>query len=366
MTRGALDGANEGSLMYPFDGPPEDGDTCEVAPGLFWLRMPLDGRPDHVNIWLLEECDGWTVIDCGINNDRTHEIWQRHISGMMKDKPVRQIIATHAHVDHIGYVGRLARQTGAPVTMTLAEFLTGTVRVSEPPERMAEQARRMALSCGCPEDVAERMTLRRRKVRESYSGMPLTYRRTIAGQRLRAGRRDWLISTWGGHSPEMLCMFDEQAGILIAGDQVLTQITPSINVHPTEPRGNPLAQYYQSFTGLKAFPDDTLVLPSHGMPFHGLHRRIDQIRDHHEDRLDKILGFVGAGATPYEVALRTFERAMKSSVARQALSETLAHLHFLVQRQLLIESTDAEGTIRFAPSSIGQQNREDMVATSHH
>lgn len=335
------------ALRFPFAEPPACGMPFEVAPDVYWLRLPLPGRLDHVNNWILRGEDGWTLIDCGLNNTDTTAVWDALFDGFLAGAPVARIIATHAHVDHIGYLGHLVERTGAPLVMTLAEFLTATVRIGEPPERMVEQARQNAQRCGCPPDVVEAMSARRSAVRGSYSGIPLTYRRAIAGQTLRAGGRDWQVMTFGGHSPEMLCLFDPAARILIAGDQVLTQITPSINVHPTEPEGDPLSQFYRSFPELARLPQDTFVLPSHGMPFYGLHARVLEVERHHAARLDKILGFLGEASTPYELSLRTFPAAMTSPVARQAMAEVLAHLHFLRNQGRAASNSDDAGVVHF-------------------
>ena len=323
----------------------------QVANGVNWLRMPLPGRLDHVNLWLLEADDGWTIVDCGLNNEATDGIWRGLFQGMLADRPIRSIILTHSHVDHIGYLGHLTERTGAPITMTIAEYLSGSARIFEPSERMERQAVYTMSRCGCPPDLIEAMVSRRREVRGSYSGIPPYYIRAVAGQTIAAGGRRWEVHTFGGHSPEMLCLYDPTERLLIAGDQVLSQITPSINIFPAEPWGDPLSAFYESFPRLEAFPDDTFVLPSHGRPFYGLHTRISQVREHHQARLAKILSFVEGGATPYEVALKTFARAMAEQVARQALAETLAHLHFLENRGAITATIDDAGVIRYSPAA---------------
>jgi glyoxylase-like metal-dependent hydrolase (beta-lactamase superfamily II) len=340
----------ESELDFPFGQAPDFGVATPVAPGIHWVRLPLQGRPDHVNVWLLEDAAGWTVVDCGLNDARTAGIWEELFAGVLGKRPVRQVVATHAHVDHIGWLGHMVERTGAPLTMTLAEYLTAANRVGEPEERMAEQARVVAHRCGCPPGVAEEMSARRRVVRGAYSGVPLHYRRVMAGDRIAAGGRTWEVHTHGGHSPEMLMLFDPDAHLLIAGDQVLTQITPSINVHPTEPWGDPLELFYRSFPALRALPADTYVLPSHGLPFYGLRARIDQVERHHDARLAKIRGFVTGDTSAYEVALKTFERAMQAPVARQALAETLAHLHYLQNTGQVTATEGADGVVRFSPA----------------
>lgn len=334
-------------LVYPSETPPPGG-VMEIAPGIHWIRMPLPGRLDHVNLWILEDTSGWVLVDVGINNSVTAAVWDHVFNDILLNKPVNRIILTHCHVDHIGFVNQLVERTGAPVIMTMTEYFSAALRIFEPNERMTAQTVFALTRCGCPPQAMEAMLSRRKEVRSSYSGMPPFFLRAQDGDELEIGKRRWRLYTFGGHSPEMLCLFDPQNNVLIAGDQVLSQITPSINVHPADPFGNPLANFYESFPRLLKLPENTFVLPSHGRPFYGLWQRVGQFQQHHEERLSKILSFIDGSATPYELALKTFTHAMETHVARQALAETLAHLHFAERRGSVRSSTDSHGVVHFS------------------
>jgi glyoxylase-like metal-dependent hydrolase (beta-lactamase superfamily II) len=338
--------AQDDEMKFLRENEPQAGEVVEITERIYWLRMPLPGRINHVNNWLMEDDEGWTVIDCGLNNDETAQIWQSLFDGMLSAKPVMRIIVTHAHVDHVGFLGHLVKRTGAPVTMTISEYQTAALRNYESRERMADQSHQAALRGGCPPDVIEAMVSRRGDVRSGYSGVPTTYRRAMNGHEIRMAGRDWTMMTFGGHSPEMLCLYDMASQVLIAGDQVLTHITPSINVHPSEPWGDPLSEFYASFPRLEALAPGALVLPSHGLPFYGLHARVAQFRAHHDSRLQKVLSFVEGKTSAYHVAVRTFPSAMKAPVARQALAEVLAHLHYLEKAGAIL-STSEGGVVYF-------------------
>ena len=58
-------------LRYPYPDVPEPGELIEVAPGVFWLRMALPMRLDHINLYMIETTDGWWIIDTGIAIDPT-------------------------------------------------------------------------------------------------------------------------------------------------------------------------------------------------------------------------------------------------------------------------------------------------------
>ena len=106
---------NESALSYPFaDTLPEPGTAMEVAPGVKWLRMALPFVLDHINLWLLEDGDGWTVVDCGIANDTTRESWERVFANELGGKPVRRVLVTHMHPDHIGLAHWLTERWSTP------------------------------------------------------------------------------------------------------------------------------------------------------------------------------------------------------------------------------------------------------------
>jgi len=57
---------------------------------------------------------------------------------------------------------------------------------------------------------------------------------------------------------------------------------------PGTPDANPLKRFLACLDRLRELPEETLVLPSHGLPFRGLHQRIDFLLDHHQKRLSEI------------------------------------------------------------------------------
>ena len=89
-----------------------------------------------------------------------------------------------------------------------------------------------------------------------------------------------------GHSPQLAGLYAEDLGVLISSDQVLPGISPNVSVRPAEPGTNTLAQFLETLLRFSALPENTLVLPSHKLPFYGLRARVDQIIAHHHERLD--------------------------------------------------------------------------------
>lgn len=111
-------------LSYPFGKKksPTPGTIKEVATGVYWLRMSLPFALDHINLWLLEDEDGWTIIDTGINSNQTREAWEKIAVDFLNNKPVKRIIVTHLHPDHIGLAGWMTEYFNCPLWISKKEY----------------------------------------------------------------------------------------------------------------------------------------------------------------------------------------------------------------------------------------------------
>src|SRR4029453_13807289 len=118
------------------------------------------------------------------------------------------------------------------------------------------------------------------------------------GDVVTIGGRRWHAFPVMGHAPEHACLFCPELNVLISGDQVLPKITTNVSVWPDQPKGNPLQLYLASLGRFRPLPEETLVLPSHGLPFRRLHLRLDFLRHHHEERLAPTMGSGGAPRPP--------------------------------------------------------------------
>ena len=113
----------EPTLRFPLTEPPPFGVPQEVAPGVLWLRLPLPFRLDHINVHLIEDGDGWAVLDTGIGDARTQDIWEAVLAGPLRGRRLTRMIVTHFHPDHVGLAGWLAQRHGLDLWMPRAEYL---------------------------------------------------------------------------------------------------------------------------------------------------------------------------------------------------------------------------------------------------
>ncbi|MFT4521071.1 MAG: glyoxylase-like metal-dependent hydrolase (beta-lactamase superfamily II), partial [Halioglobus sp.] len=273
-------------LKYLFEDAPESGEVKEVAPGILWLRMPLPMELDHINLYLLEDTDGWWIVDTGIAIDPTQELWEKVFEKHLKGKPVKAVVATHYHPDHIGMAGWLVEKWRVPFYMTTGEYFTGLSFSRTTQEHFSWHSEVYLRHCGYTDAQIE-------TAKEHFGGfgpyikpMPTAYRRLADGGALTINGNRWQIVVGSGHSPEHACLYSAAHNILISGDQVIPRITSNVSVSGAEPEGNPLKDWLNSHEHfLDILPDDALVLPAHNTPFYGLHERLRYLIEHHEDHL---------------------------------------------------------------------------------
>ena len=117
----------ENRLHYPLgDQLPAPGDTLEVSPGVFWLRMGLPFALDHINLWLLRDVRdgvvGWTAVDCGIDNPMTRQHWQAVLDQHLQGAPLWRVIVTHMHPDHLGLGHWLCERWQAQLWISFTDY----------------------------------------------------------------------------------------------------------------------------------------------------------------------------------------------------------------------------------------------------
>ena len=339
----------ESQLSYAFGNTlPAVGDVHEVAPGIFWVRMGLPFALDHINLWLLRDEAGWTVVDCGIANDATRSAWENIFATALDGLPIVRVIATHCHPDHVGLSDWLCSRWNAPLWMTTGEYGFARMMSASLPgvdgTAMLPHFQRHGLT-----DAA---MLEQLKGRKSYYPtlvpvVPVSYHRMHDGQKFRIGAHDWRVLTGFGHSPEHASLFCEDLRLLISGDMVLPRISTNVSVFAVEPEASPVQLYLDSLGKYAGLPEDTLVLPSHGKPFRGLHTRIQQLKEHHQERLAEV---AEACATPHsaaEIVPIMFRRPLDAHQLTFAMGEALAHLHKLWFDGLLTREIGTDGIVRF-------------------
>lgn len=325
------------SLASALEKPPE-GVPVEVAPGIAVLRMPMPFALDHINVYLLEDTDGWIVIDTGLDWPKSKAIWQEVLASVFKRKPLKSIIVTHLHPDHIGMAAWLQETTGAPVSMTAGELAQAEALwelTEQPLERTGQHYHRFGMDKELQARMFERGPVYRRLVKHLPKNV------TILGQDdvLEVQGRGWQVRIGRGHSPEHACLWSAQDRILVSGDHVLPNITPNISYLPVGSE-NPLNDYLLSLSDFQGM-DCRMALPAHGLPFMDIDARIRSLRDHHNRLLTQIEAYCDEPRNVLDCTRHLFGQDLPDHQMGFATGEAAAHLVYLVsQGRLNIEEDD--------------------------
>ena len=346
----------ERALHYPLgEQLPHQGRAIELAPGIKWLRMHLPFALNHVNLWLLRDRfqgrDGWSVVDTCIDRPQSRADWESVFENELEGLPLLRVFATHMHPDHTGLAHWLCERWNAPLWMSAADYQTARyaceVVNSFGGERLAEFFRSHGMTD--PRDLAQ-VHERKNYYRNLVPAVPQSYARLTGGASIAIDGHTWRCIAGYGHSPEHMALYCAQRNILISGDMVLPRISTNVSVYEMEPEGDSLTLFLNSIEGFRALPQDTLVLPSHGKPFTGLHTRVDQLQEHHRERLAEVMH--AARQKPvcaYDLLPLLFARQLDLHQTTFALGESVAHLHYLWHAGQLARTRDAQGIWRFAP-----------------
>jgi glyoxylase-like metal-dependent hydrolase (beta-lactamase superfamily II) len=325
--------ANTEGLRYPWDTPPPEGEAIEVAEGVLWMRLPLPMKLDHVNVYALDDGDSWTIVDTGFNSKRGRAIWEGLLGGPLGGKPVARVVVTHHHPDHIGMAGWLQSERGAELVTTRTAWLMARMLTLDVQEVPSEEALAFYRSAGMDNPIYEKRKAERPfNFADVVAPLPLGYSRIRQGDTIRMGARAWDVHIGNGHAPEHATFWSRDDNLVLAGDQILSSISPNIGVYPTEPMADPIAEWLEACERMASLARPKhLVLGGHKLPFTGLPLRMRQLIDNHHGALARLLAYLDTPKSAAECFAPLFKREIGEAEYGLALVESVAHLSHLYQ-----------------------------------
>ncbi len=331
---------------------PATEEITEVAPGVLRMQLPIMFTGlGHVNCYALEDERGFAVVDPGLPGP---DAWDGLLDRLARaDVPLARIhtvVITHSHPDHFGGAARLRDETGADI-LTHASFKLWWERgdgLDDRPSDALDDPDRWSRptpwgtqfqppSDGAINNMRDEM--------RSGDHTPHPTKRVKDGEAVTLAGREWLSMHTPGHTPDHLCLYDPTHGVVLSGDHVLPTITPHIGAMDGM-ADDPLAEFFHALDRMAALPDVSIALPAHGHPFHDLAKRANEIKEHHDGRLQRLRDAsaeLGRPATVHELMQHLFAERAWGSMAE---SETYAHLEHL---RLNHEATSSwsDGLLRY-------------------
>lgn len=325
----------------------------QVRGGLWSVPVPIPHSPLRYTLsYLLISDRDVVVVDPGWDHDAG---WQALTEGLQaagaEVEDVTGIVVTHVHPDHHGLSTRLRPASGAWVAMHPAERDSLPSRIwhdHDSPDLNLDWLRR----CGAPAEIAAELDVTSEAMSQFLA---LTDPDVLLehGDLVPISGRSIRVVWTPGHTPGHLCLYEETEDVLLTGDHVLPRISPHIGLqaHSAAP---PLASYLESLAATADY-DTAEALPAHEHRFQGLAERTRELRDHHAARCQEIIDVLHdlETATAWSVTERlTWSRgwsAVGGMMRRAALSETAAHLDYLIAQDQVIEKPgDATEPVRYS------------------
>ena len=335
------------ALSFPFADIPAPAQAIEVAPGIFWIRMPLPFALNHINLWLMRDGDGWTLVDCGFGIDATLALWEQIFATLLDGKKIHRIIVTHYHPDHVGCAGWLQQRWNCEVWMTETEYLSAHAAVQDGGGDSMDRATELFRRHGLTGERLQSNAVRKNNYKKGVPSLPYSFRRILEGDEIYINGHSWKVIVGRGHAPEHAILYCAASNVMISGDQVLPKITTNVGVWPSQPNGDPLKLFLDSMDKFTGLPGDVLILPSHGPVFRGLHERLAQLKHHHDERLTEVVEACAEPKTAAALLPVLFRRELDAHQVVFAMGEAIAHLNYLMYGGRLTRNENADGVFHF-------------------
>ncbi len=338
-------------MTYPFDETPDNETALEILPGVFWIRMGLPISLNHINVWMIDDGDGWAIVDTGMALPKTQAAWRDVIAKHGKGKPIKRVFVTHYHPDHSGNAGFLAKEFGADLYMSQLEYLTTRAYYAEAAAATADAAPDGVPSpwgklAGFDEDFGGRRSAAGFKM--MMTPLPMYCHNLREGDEFKIGDREFEVLIGRGHAPEHVCLYCKDDGFMFSGDQILPRISSNVSVSSSDPKGDPLSDWLESCDRLRRrVPGDTLILPAHNEPFKGAPARLTDLINGHEEGMRNLMSLCETPKKAVEVFPALFKREIGREHYGLATGEALAHLNCLVGRGLMTRNVGEDGAWYF-------------------
>ncbi|SDH84114.1 Glyoxylase, beta-lactamase superfamily II [Desulfosporosinus hippei DSM 8344] len=298
----------------------------EIRPNLFRIEIPLPKNPlKALNSYVIKGPERNLIIDTGMNREECLKAMQAGLIELSVNLNVTDFFITHLHADHLGLVANLASSTSK------IYFNGPDAELIKFPSW--EEEKHFAKIFGFPEDELEAAIAMHPGFKYGNT-KKVDFEILKQDDVLSIGDYSFKCIETPGHSPGHMCLYDSSKKILVSGDHILSNITPNISLWGDD--WDPLGVYLKSLDKVSIL-DVELVLPGHRALITSCRERIQELKLHHQERVDEILAILSRGnLNGYQVAAQmtwdmTYESWEMFPVTQKwfATGEAIAHLKYL-------------------------------------
>jgi len=303
--------------------------TEEILPNLYKIEVPLPRSPlKALNSYIIKANGKSLIIDTGMNREECLSAMSSGLKGLDVDLNKADFFITHLHADHLGLVSTLATDTSK------IYFNRADAEIINSESEIWKEYSDFALINGFPENELQRAIQNHPGVKYSAKNYA-DFHILVEGDEISIGDYLFQCIETPGHTPGHMCLYEPDKKIFIAGDHILSDITPNISLFSNDK--NPLKEYLSSLDKVYNF-DVRLVLPGHRTAFKNFRERIQELKHHHQVRADEVLSILRNSdkKDAFQVASQmTWDMSYESwelfPVAQKwfATGEALAHLKYL-------------------------------------
>jgi glyoxylase-like metal-dependent hydrolase (beta-lactamase superfamily II) len=337
-------------IRFPYPDPPAPGNIIEVADGVYWARMNLPMLIDHVNVYILEGPRDLTIIDTGLNFTECKSAWLKIIENNFGTKPVKNVLLTHHHPDHIGLLGWFHDNFEITVYASRTSWLLARMLYLDKQSKPSKQAMDFWIQAGMDKNIFDKKCKAKPfNFSDGVANFPLGFNSLNQGEEICLSGKKWRIEIGQGHAPDHVTLWGLDVPIVISGDQIIPGISSNLGVYPTEPLLDTVGAWLSSCNRfLKLAETDHFVLPGHKLPFLGLSTRLRQLIDNHVSALDRIeKRLSGSHCTAVDLFKPIFKRNINQSEYGLALAEAVGHLNYFRVRNMVNKSIRNDGALLF-------------------
>jgi glyoxylase-like metal-dependent hydrolase (beta-lactamase superfamily II) len=304
----------------------------QSSTGITLYRIPVEAFPGFIAYaYLVLGAGVPTLIDSGSGYGNSNDHLLQGLEAVRTEfgEPVRladikRIILTHGHIDHFGGLPMLIERTNAEIGIHTLDR-----RV------LAAYEERVIVTT-----KALRVYLERAGVDPEFQLKLMDYY-GFSKKHVKALRVDFTIEDGQeldgmrfihtpGHCPGQVCIV--MGDVLISADHILEKTTPHQSPESITSY-NGLGHYLEALNRVDQLEGIRLALGGHEAPIHELYRRIEQIRDSHGRKLERMIDVIDESREPITISQisKIMYPRVKGFNILLALEEVGAHVEYLDQ-----------------------------------